>query len=137
MPFPVPGLADVTPSHAELLVADHSQCAGAVTAKLPFAASLLKEALLGESSIVHAPRPSSRTDTDCPAIANVPIRVLSDELGVRLTLTTPLPVPFEPLVIAIHTLSEVEVHVQWLAVVTFTDPVPPDAPKVSDDVDSV
>jgi hypothetical protein len=29
--------------------------------------------------------------------------------------------------------SETAVHVQWLAVATFTDPDPPDAPKDSED----
>ena len=86
---------------------------------------------------MQAPSPSSCTDTECPAIVRVPLRAASDGLGVRLTLTTPLPVPFEPLVIDIQPRSDAAVHVQWLAVVTFTEPVPPVAPKDSDDVERV
>jgi hypothetical protein len=40
-------------------------------------------------------------------------------------------------VIDIQPRSDTAVHVHWLAVVTFTEPVPPDAPKESDDVESV
>ena len=62
MPFPVPGLPDVTLSHDEVLLADHAQ-SGAVTVKAPLAPSLLKTALAGEISTVHTPVPSSVTVT--------------------------------------------------------------------------
>jgi hypothetical protein len=48
VPFPVPGLPDVTWSHEVLLVADHWQCSAAVTAKVPVALSLPNDALVGE-----------------------------------------------------------------------------------------
>jgi hypothetical protein len=60
----MPGLPAVTLIHAAPLVADQGQLAGAVTAKLPVALSLLKAALVGEMSIVQGACPSSRTDTD-------------------------------------------------------------------------
>ena len=133
--MPVPGLPDVTVSQPALLAADHPQCAAAVTAKLPLALSSVTEAWLGAMSIVQASRPSSRTDTDCPAIVKEPVRRASAGFAVTLTFTTPFPVPLEPLVMDIQALSETAVHVQWLAVVTFTDPAPPDGPNESDDVD--
>ena len=108
-----------------------------MTAKLPFAASLLNDALLGEISSVHVPRPSCTTDTFWPATVSVPVRAVSDELAVRLTFTTPFPVPFAPAVIDIQPLSEAADHVQWLAVVTFTEPGPPEAPNDSDVAESV
>ena len=132
MPFPVPGLPAVTASHVALLVADQTQCAGAVTVKLPVTPSLLYEALLGESSSAHDPSPSWVTATFWPATVSVPVRAVSDGFAVRLTFTTPLPVPFAPLVIDIQPLSDTAVQVQWLAVVTLTDAGPPVAPTDSD-----
>ena len=111
MPFPVPGLPDVTASHAALLAAVHWQCAAAVTAKLPDPLSLPSDALPGEISIAQLPRPSSTTDTVWPAIVSVPVRAASDGFAVRLTLTAPVPVPLAPLVIDIQPRSEVAVQV--------------------------
>ena len=132
VPVPVPGLPEVTASHAELLVADHGQCAGAVTVRIPAAASLLNDALLGEISSMQVPRPSCTTDTVWPATVSMPARAVSDEFAVRVTLTTPFPVPFAPLVIEIQPRSDVAAHVQWLAVVTVSEPGPPEAPTDSD-----
>ena len=64
VPFPVPGLPDVTLSQAAPLVVDHWQPAGVLTVKLPVALSLLKDALLGEMSIVQGSAPASRMVTD-------------------------------------------------------------------------
>jgi hypothetical protein len=127
----------VTRSHSALLVAVQAQCDAAETENVPVAGPSPKDASLGEISIVQAPRPSCTTETDCPATVNVPVRALSDELAVRLTFTTPLPVPLAPLVIDIQPLLETADHVQWLAVVTFTEPGPPEAANDSDVVERV
>jgi len=111
VPFPVPGLPDVTPSQMAPLVADHWQPAGVLTVKLPAALLLLKDALLGEMSIVQGTTPSSRTATDRPAMVSVPLRSAVVVLGVTLILTTPPPLPLDPLVIDIQPLSDVAVHV--------------------------
>jgi hypothetical protein len=137
VPFPVPGLPDVIASQLELLVAVHPQCVGAITAKVPVTPSLLDEAPLGAISSVQASRPSSRTNTDWPAIVSVPLRGASDEFAVTLTFTTPLPEPVAPLVIDIQPRSDVAVHVQRVAAATFTELEPPDAPKERDVGDSV
>ena len=137
MPFPVPGLPDVTRSHAELLVADHGHVVGATTAKLPVAPTLLKDALLGEISIVQGSRASSRTDTDRPAIVSVTVRTVSVGFAVTLTLTAPFPVPVAPLAIVIQPLSDAAVHVQWLAAVTVTEFDPPAAANDSEEVERV
>ena len=135
--MPVPGLPDVTLSQAASLVADHGQCAAAFTKKLPVVLSSVKDALLGEISSVQASRPSSRTVTDWPAMVSVPVRTASVVFGGTLTLTTPLPLPFAPLVIEIQPLSETAVQVQEPGAATFTAFDPPDAPNESDDVETV
>jgi len=56
---------------------------------------------------------------------------------VTLTLTTPVPVLLDPPVIDIQPLSDAAVHVQFAAVVTVTEPDPPDASNESVDGDSV
>jgi hypothetical protein len=137
VPFPTPGLPAVTLSHAAPLVADHGQLAGALTAKLPVALSLLKDALVGEISMVQGTTPSSRTATNWPAMVSVPVRSAVAALGVTLTLTTPPPLPLEPLVMDIQPLSDAAVHVHWLAVFTVTEFDPPDAGNDNDDVDKV
>ena len=111
VPFPLPGLPDVTRNHVTALVAAHSQPPGALTAKLPVASPLLNDALGGEMSIVQGTTPSSRTATDRPAMVSVPLRSAVAVLGVTLTLTTPPPLPLDPLVIDIQPLSDVAVHV--------------------------
>ena len=89
VPFPLPGLPDVTRNHVTALVAAHSQPPGALTAKLAVASSLLNDALGGEMSIVQGTTPSSRTATERPAMVSVPLRSAVVVLGVTLTLTTP------------------------------------------------
>src|SRR6185436_11713241 len=74
VPLPVAGLPDVTLSQLAPLVADHWQPGGVLTAKLPVALSLLKDALGGEMSIVQGTAASSRTATDRPAMVSVPLR---------------------------------------------------------------
>ena len=105
--------------------------------ELAAVATSSNEAVLGEISTAQAPRPSWTTPTGCPATVSVPVRAVSDELPVRLTLTTPLPVSFAPLVIDIQPLSETALHVHWRAVVTLTEAGPPDAPTDNDEVESV
>jgi len=134
---PVPGLPPVIRSHDALLVAVHVQCAGAVTVRLPVAASLPYDAVDGLMSTVHAPRPASSTETVCPAMVSAPVRVASPELAVTVTVTAPLPVPDAPEPMVIQPRSEVAVHAHWLAVLTLTDAEPPFAPKDSDDADTV
>ena len=56
--------------------------------------------------------------------------------GVRLTLTTPFPVPLAPLVMVIQPLSEEAVHVHWAAAVTVHRTKPPDAPNDRDEGES-
>jgi hypothetical protein len=137
MPVPVPGLPAVTLSHAELLVADHGQLPGALTVKLPVASSLLNDALLGEMSTVQASRPCSCTETDRPAMVNVPVRTALVGFEETVTLTVPPPLPLAPLVMDIQPLSDVAVHVQWLAALTVTELDPPDASNDKDDAESV
>jgi hypothetical protein len=137
MPVPVPAPPAVTLSHAEWLVADHGQLPGAVTVRLPVASSLSNDALLGEMSTVHASRPCSCTETERPAMVNVPVRTALVGFEETVTLTVPPPLPLPPLVIDIHPLSDVAVHVQWLAAVTVTEFDPPKASKDNDVGDSV
>jgi hypothetical protein len=111
VPFPLPGLPDVTRNHVTALVAAHSQPPEALTPKLPVASPLLNDALGGEMSIVQGTTPSSRTATDRPAMVSVPLRSAVVVLGVTLILTTPPPLPLDPLVIDIQPLSDVAVHV--------------------------
>jgi hypothetical protein len=68
---------------------------------------------------------------------SVPVRDASDWFAVTLTVTTPFPVPFAPLVIDIHPRSDAALHVQWLAAATFTELDPPEAGNESDDGESV
>ena len=55
VPFPLPGLPDVTRNHVTALVAAHSQPPGALTAKLPVASLLLKDALGGDIRSCRGP----------------------------------------------------------------------------------
>jgi hypothetical protein len=119
-----------------LLVADHSQCAAALTLNVPEAPSLLYDALVGEISIVHAATPSWRTATDCPATVNVPVRSAVLAFAVKLTVTVPFPAPLAPLPIVIQPLSEAAVHVQLAAAVTVTEPEPPAATNERDEAES-
>ena len=96
-----------------------------------------KDAVDGESSSVQLPRPSCTTETFCPAMVSVPVRAASDALAVKLTFTTPFPVPFAPLVIDIQPRSETAVQEHWLAAETLTEPDPAAAPKDSEVVESV
>ena len=83
-----------------------------MTLNRPVSLPSSNDALVGESSMVQLPRPSCETETFWPATVSVPVRAASDELAVRLTLTTPFPVPFAPLVTDIQPRSEAAVHVQ-------------------------
>ena len=132
-PLPVPVLPDVTAIHAVVLTADHWHWSPALTANVPVALSLPNEAFAGEMSIVQGAWPSSLTATDWPAIVKVPVRSVVLVFGVRLTLTTPSPVPPAPLVMLIQPLSDEAVQVHWAPAVTVTDPEPPDAPNDKDE----
>jgi hypothetical protein len=70
-------------------------------------------------------------------MVNVPVRTVSVGFEETVTLTVPPPLPLAPLVMDIQPLSDVAVHVQWLAAVTVTEFDPPDAPKDKDDAESV
>ena len=52
-------------------------------------------------------------------------------------LTVPLPVPLAPPAIVIHAVLDTAAHVHWLAVVTVTEPEPPDGPNDSDAAETV
>ena len=135
--MPTPGLPPVTLSHVKLLMAVQGQLPGALTVKLPVASSLLNDALLGEMSRVQATKPSSCTETDSPAMVNVPVRTVLVGFEETVTLTVPAPLPLAPLVMDIQPLSDVAVHVHWLAALTVTELEPPDASNDRDDAESV
>jgi hypothetical protein len=137
VPLPEPGLPDVTSIQGTALVADHAQCAGPVTLNFPLSLPSSNDALAGEISTAQAPSPSCTTDTSRPATVSVPVRAVSDVFAVRLTFTTPVPVPFAPLTIDIQALFDAAVQVQPPAVLTVTEPAPPGAPTESEVVESV
>ena len=60
-------------------------------------------------------------------MVNVPVRTTLVGFAETVTLTVPPPLPLAPLVMDIQPLSDVAVHVQWLAVLTVTELDPPDA----------
>ena len=74
--------------------------------------------------------------TVCPATVNVELRDEAAVFAVAVTLTLPSPDPLAPLVTVSHAAPLVAVHVQPVAAVTFTEPLPPPATMLSVVADS-
>ena len=70
-------------------------------------------------------------------MVNVPVRTVFVGFEETVTLTVPAPLPLAPLVMDIQPLSDVAVHVHWLAALTVTELDPPDASNDRDDAESV
>jgi hypothetical protein len=136
VPFPEPGLPDLTVIHHAWLVADHWQWAGALTVMLLWTLSLVNVARSGEIETAQAGTPSSVTGIVFPAIVSVPPRAASSEFGATEIWTTPFPVPEAPLEIDIHPRSDVADQVQVLSVVTVIESDPPAAPNDSEVFDT-
>jgi hypothetical protein len=67
----------------------------------------------------------------CPAIVNVPVRLLPVLFAATVKLTVPFPVPVDPLVMVIQLALLTAVHAHPDCVVTETVPVPPAFSNVS------
>ena len=83
------------------------------------------------------PTNAVRTETDSPAMVNVPVRTALVGFEETVMLTVPAPLPLAPPVTDIQPLSDVAVHVQWLAALTVTELDPPDASNDRDEAESV
>ena len=70
-------------------------------------------------------------------MVNVPVRTALVGFDDTVTLTVPPPLPLAPLVMDIQPLSDVAVHVHWLAALTVTELDPPDASNDRDDAERV
>ena len=116
----------------------HAHESGAVTVKVPVAASFENAADAGETAMLQAwGAPSWRTLTACPAIVSVPDLASAPELAVTATVTVPGPEPDAPLVMVIHPRSEAAVQLHEAAVDTLIEPFAASAPKDNDDDASV
>src|SRR6476620_1980578 len=67
------------------------------------------------------------TETVCPAMVSVPVRVEAAVFAAALKVAVPPPAPGEPAVTASHASLAVADQVQPAAAVTATEPVPPPA----------
>ena len=126
VPLPEPLAPLVIVSHVALFVAVHVQPVAAVTATEPLPPAATMFCVAGDRATVHE-TPDCVTVTVCPATVTVALREDVDVLAAAVTVTVPLPDPLPPLAIVNHVALLVADHVQPVATVTPTEPLPPAA----------
>ncbi len=128
-PLPLPLAPPVTVIHPALLTADHAHPPGDVTVADPVVAAALTDWPDGEIANVHVAG-DCVTVTACPAIVSVPDRWDAFGFAAMLKVVDPLPFPFAPPVIVIHTALLAADHVQPVSTVTEAEPDDAAAPAV-------
>ena len=91
VPVPVTGVAEVIDNQLLFAVADHWQPAAAVTVTDPLDAVTGTDAEVAESTGAHGEAPACVMVTVCPAMVNVPVRWVLDELAAASKATVPFP----------------------------------------------
>lgn len=129
VPFPFPGPALMTATHATLLSASHRHVGSAVTVLLPEPPSAVNERLVGEIDVVQTTGAACVTAKLVPAIKTVPVRAFGPGLAVTLNTTLPGPEPVLPDVMVIHAALLLAAHGHPPPVVTVLLPVPASPPK--------
>lgn len=125
VPFPRPGPALITATHAMLLIASHSHAELAVTVALPNPPSEVNERAVDEIDDVQTLGGVCVTVKVVPAIVSVPVRTVGPVFGATVNATLPDPEPVVPLMMLIHGVVVLDVHPHPRPAVTVPIPVPP------------